>query len=216
MNKLASAKEAVSRIKDGDVLLIGGFLQGGSPETLIEAVIETTTAKNLTVVNNDTGWERQNTFKLMEQGRVVKVHSTWIGGNPITQKMYIDNPASCVLTPQGTLAEQIRAAGFGIPAFLTPVGVGTIVAEGKQVMTIDGRDYLLEKALHGDVALVHATKVYEFGNCYMRGATKNFNAIMPAAAKYTVVEAEEVVPVGAIDPDLVTVSGIFIDAIVKL
>lgn len=216
MNKLMTAEQAIRRVKDHDVLLVGGFLAGGSPERLLQALLENSGASGLTIVNNDTGWQYQNTYKLMEQGRVAKVYSTWIGGNPLTGRMLMDNPGSVVLTPQGTLAEQIRAAGCGIPAFLTPTGVGTVVAKGKETVEMDGRKYLMEKALHGDVALIHATKADAFGNCYMRGSTKNFNAIMPMAAKYTIVEAKEVVPVGAIDPDLITVSGIFVHAIVQL
>ena len=196
--------------------MIGGFLQCATPEHLLDALINTSEATDLTIVSNDTGWDYLNTYRLMEHGRVKKVYSTWVGGNPLTGAMYAADPNSVVLVPQGTLAEAVRAAGSGIGAFLTPTGVGTIAAEGKQTVELDGREYLLEKALHGDVALVHATKVDKFGNCYMRGASKNFNAIMPQACKFAVVEAEEIVEVGEIDPDLVTLSGIYIDAIVAL
>ncbi|MCE5234822.1 MAG: CoA transferase subunit A [Clostridiaceae bacterium] len=216
MNKIMSAKEAIGRIRDNDVVMIGGFLQCASPEYLLAALIDESEATGLTVVSNDTGWEYLNTFRLMELGRVKKVYSTWVGGNPMTGAMYASDPSSVVLVPQGTLAEAVRAAGSGIGAFLTPTGVGTIAADGKEVVTLDGREYLLEKALYGDVALVHATKVDKFGNCYMRGSSKNFNAIMPQACKFAVVEAEEIVEIGEIDPDLVTVSGIYIDAIVAL
>ncbi len=216
MNKIMTAKEAISRIRDNDVVMIGGFLQCGTPEHLLKALIEESEATSLTVVSNDTGWDYLNTYRLMERGRVKKVYSTWVGGNPLTGAMYADDPESVVLVPQGTLAEAVRAAGSGIGAFLTPTGVGTIAAEGKETIELDGREYLLEKALYGDVALIHATKADKFGNCYMRGSSKNFNAIMPQACKFAVVEAEEIVEIGEIDPDLVTVSGIYIDAIVAL
>ncbi|MBQ9535710.1 MAG: CoA transferase subunit A [Clostridia bacterium] len=216
MRKITTAKDAVSRIKSGDVVMVGGFLQGGSPERILEALLSDSSATDLTIVNNDTGFDTMNTYKLMEAGRVSKVYATWIGGNSITGSMYLNQPGSVTLVPQGTLAERIRAAGMGIPEFLTPTGVGTIAAEGKESKVIDGKEYLVEKALHGDVAIVHATVADEFGNCYMRGATKNFNALMPAACQYCIVEAEKIVPVGEIDPDLVTVSGIYVDAVVQL
>ncbi len=214
MNKMTTAREAVSKVKDGDVLMIGGFLQGGIPETLVAALLETD-ARDLTIVSNDTGTADTHTIKLQQQGRVQKVYASYIGANTETGRMVIENPQSVELNPQGTLAERIRAAGAGIGAFLTPVGVKTIVERGRSPMVLHGRTYLLEEALHGDVAFVHATVVDEQGNCFMRGTTKNFNAIMPAACKYAIVEAERIVPAGGLDPELITVPGIFIHAIVK-
>lgn len=215
MNKMITASEAVSHVKDGDVLMIGGFLQGGSPETLVGALL-LTTAKDLTIVSNDTGTANTNTIKLQQQGRVKKVYATYIGANVETGRMVIENPESVELNPQGTLAERIRAAGAGIAAFLTPVGVKTIVERGRATVMLHGKEYLMEEALAGDVAFVHATVVDTLGNCYMRGTTKNFNAIMPAACKYAIVEAEKIVPAGELDPELITVPGIFIDAIVRV
>lgn len=214
MNKRTTVQEAVSHVKDGDVLMIGGFLQGGSPETLVGALLETN-AKDLTIVSNDTGTANTKTIKLQQQGRVKKVYATYIGANVETGRMVIENPESVELNPQGTLAERIRAAGAGIAGFLTPVGVKTIVERGRETVKMNGREYLLEEALHGDVAFVHATVCDEYGNCFMRGTTKNFNAIMPQACAYTIVEAEKIVPVGELDPELVTVPGIFVDAIVQ-
>ena len=214
MNKLTTVQEAVSHVKDGDVLMIGGFLQGGSPETLVGGLLASS-AKDLTIVSNDTGTANTRTIELQRQGRVQKVYATYIGANVETGRMVIENPNSVELNPQGTLAERIRAAGAGIAAFLTPVGVGTIVERGRETVWLNGREYLMEEALHGDVAFVRATIADEMGNCFMRGTTKSFNAIMPAACKYAVVEAEKIVPVGELDPELVTVPGIFIDAIVK-
>ncbi len=215
MNKLMTAQEAVARVKDGDVVMVGGFLQGGSPEMLVGALLDGK-AKDLTIVSNDTGTANTKTIQLQQQGRVKKVYATYIGANVETGRMVIENPESVELNPQGTLAERIRAAGAGIAAFLTPVGVKTIVERGRETTWLNGREYLMEEALHGDVALVHATIADETGNCFMRGTTKNFNAIMPAACKYAIVEAEKVVPAGELDPELVTVPGIFIDAIVRL
>ncbi|NLL38055.1 MAG: CoA transferase subunit A [Clostridiales bacterium] len=210
-----TAAEAVKVVKDGDTLLVGGFLMAGSPETLIKALLETSTAKNLTVVSNDTGTADSNMIKVMKQGRVIKVHGSYIGSNPMTGQMLIDDPDSVTLYPQGTLAEKIRCGGAGIAGFYTPVGVGTIVEKGKEKRVFDGREYLLEKALRGNVAFVKATIADKFGNCFMRGSTKNFGAIMARAADYVIAEAKEIVEVGELDPELITVPGIFVDALVQ-
>lgn len=215
MEKITTAEDAVKKIKSGDTLLVGGFLQAGSPETLIRAVLDASDADTLTVVSNDTGTAETNMIRLMETGRVTGVMASYIGANPLTGKMMIEAPASVTLFPQGTLAEKIRAAGAGLAGFYTPVGVGTVVEEGKEKREIGDREYLLETALRGNVALIHATKVDKSGNCFMRGSTKNFGAVMAPAADYVIVEAEEIVEVGEIDPELVTVPGIFVDAIVQ-
>lgn len=214
MNKVTTAQEAIARIKDGDTVLVGGFLQAGSPETLLKALLEQSTATNLTVVSNDTGTTQSHMYKIMEQGRVSKVHASYIGANPLTGKMLIENPDSVTLYPQGTLAEKIRCGGAGIAAFYTPVGVGTLVEEGKEKRRFGDRDYLLETALRGDVALVKATVADKAGNCFLRGSTKNFGAIMARAADYVIAEAQKIVEVGELDPELVTIPGIFIDALV--
>ncbi|MCL2124473.1 MAG: CoA transferase subunit A [Oscillospiraceae bacterium] len=215
MNKITTAEEAVKNVKDGDVLLVGGFLIAGSPETLIKALLETSTAKDLTVVSNDTGMAHMNMNKVMQQGRVVKVHGSYIGGNPLTGQMLIDDPESVTLYPQGTLAEKIRCGGAGIAGFYTPVGVGTIIENGKEKRVFDGREYLLETALRGNIAFVKATVADKAGNLFMRGSSKNFGVIMARAADYVIAEARKIVEVGELDSELVTVPGIFIDAIVQ-
>ena len=214
MNKLTTAREAVSRIKDGDVIMVGGFLRGGSPETLLEALLEHD-ATGLTIISNDSGTEQTNTIRIMRQGRIKHVKASYIGLNPLTGQMLLNDPDSVELCPQGTLAERIRCGATGIAGFLTPTGVGTSVEKGKRIVELDGEKYLLETALHANVALVHATIADEAGNCFMRGSTKNFNALMPGAADYAIVEAEKIVPIGELSPDSVTVPGILIDAIVK-
>lgn len=197
-------------------MLVGGFLQGGSPETLLAALLERGTAKGLmTIVSNDTGTANTNHVKLMKTGRVTGVVASYVGQNTESIRMITENPKSVTLYPQGTLIEKLRSGGAGLGGFLTPVGVGTVIEKGKNKVIINGREYLFETPLRGNVAFVHATKVDEHGNCFMRGSTKNYNAIMPAAADYVIVEAEEIVAVGEIDPELVTVPGIFIDAIVE-
>ena len=215
VDKIMTAEEAVKIVKDGDTLLVGGFLMTGSAETLIKALLETSTAKDLTIVSNDTGTVDSNMIKVMKQGRVKKVHASYIGSNPMTGQMLIDDNNSVTLYPQGTLAEKIRCGGAGIAGFYTPVGVGTIIEEGKEKRPFDGRDYLLETALRGNVAFVKGTVVDKFGNCFMRGTTKNFGAVMARAADYVIVEAKKIVEVGELDPELVTIPGIFIDAIVQ-
>ena len=214
MDKITTAQEAVKHVKDGDVLLVGGFLAAGSPETLIGALLKTSTAKDLTIVSNDTGTVETNMIKVMQQGRVVKVHGSYIGSNPSTGQMLIDNPDSVTLYPQGTLAEKIRCGGGGIAGFYTPVGVGTMIEEGKEKREFDGRDYILETALRGNVAFIKGTIVDKAGNVFMRGSTKNFGAIMARAADYVIAEAQKIVEIGELDAELVTVPGIFVDAIV--
>ena len=215
MNKVTTSKDAIAKIKDGDTVLVGGFLQAGCPETLLKALYEQSTATNLTVVSNDTGTKQSHMMKVMEQGRVSKVHATYIGANPLTGQMLIDDPDSVTLYPQGTLAEKIRCGGAGIAAFYTPVGVGTVVEEGKEKRRFGDQEYLLETALRGNVALVKATVADKAGNCFLRGSTKNFGAIMARAADFVIAEAQKIVEVGELDPELVTIPGIFIDALVQ-
>jgi acetate CoA/acetoacetate CoA-transferase alpha subunit len=214
VNKLTTTSEAVKKVKDGDTLLVGGFLMAGSPETLIKALLETSTVKDLTVVSNDTGTVDSNMIKIMKQGRIKKVHGSYIGSNPMTGQMLIDDKDSVTLYPQGTLAEKIRCGGSGIAGFYTPVGVGTIIEEGKEKRTFEDREYLLETAMRGNVAFVKATVADKSGNCFMRGSTKNFGVMMARAADYVVCEARKIVEVGELDPELVTIPGIFIDALV--
>ncbi|NMA37566.1 MAG: CoA transferase subunit A [Papillibacter sp.] len=215
MNKLMTAEEAIKRVKDGDTLFVGGFLKAGSPETLIKALLNSSTAKDLTIVSNDTGTTETNMIKVMQQGRVKKVYASYIGANPLTGQMLIDDPDSVTLVPQGTLAEMIRCGGAGIPAFYTPVGVGTIVGEGKETRVFNGKEYLLETSMWGDVALVKASVADKFGNCHMKTTSKNFNTLMARAASHVIVEAVKIVEVGELDPELVTVPGIFVDALVQ-
>lgn len=215
MNKVTTVKEAVQRLKSGDTVLIGGFLQSGAPETILQGVLNYSDAKDLTIVSNDTGTSEMTTIKIMQQGRVKKVITSYIGANPVTGQMLMDNPESVELSPQGTLAERIRCGGAGIAAFYTPVGVGTIVEKGKEKRTFNGVDYLLETNIRGNIAFIKATIADKEGNCFLKGSTKNFNAIMARAADYVVVEAEQIVEVGELDHELVTIPGLFIDAIVQ-
>ncbi|MDR0490943.1 MAG: CoA transferase subunit A [Oscillospiraceae bacterium] len=215
MDKTTTAAKAIKRVKDGDIILIGGFLMAGSPETLIKTLIDRSVAKSLTIVSNDTGVADSNMSKLMQQGRVSRVMATYIGGNPLTGQMLIDGPDSVVLYPQGTLAEKIRCGGAGIAGFYTRVGIGTIIEEGKERRIFDGQGYLLETALRGNVAFVKATVADRAGNLFMRGSTKNFGVIMARAADYVVAEAKKIVEIGELDPEIISVPGVFINALVQ-
>lgn len=214
MAKLVSVEDAVSRIEDGMTIMTGGFLGVGTPETLIDALVRRG-VKNLTLISNDTGFPGRGNGKLVEAGCLKTVIASHIGTNPLTQQLMVEKALEVVLIPQGTLAERIRAAGAGLGGILTPTGVGTEVERGKEVITIEGRPYLLEVPLYADVALIKAYYADEVGNLVYRRSARNFNPIMAMAAKVVIAEVGKVLPVGAIDPDEVMTPGIFVDFIVQ-
>jgi acetate CoA/acetoacetate CoA-transferase alpha subunit len=197
--------------------MVGGFMACGTPEILIDALVKKNT-KNLTVICNDAGVPGRGVGKLLSNGQIKTLIASHVGLNPeVAQRMNTDveeDKLECILVPQGTLAQRVRAGGGGLGGFLTPTGVGTIVAEGKQVITVDGKDYLLEKPLKADFALLRGTMTDEFGNTTYNGTTRTFNPMMAMAADYVVVGTCEVVKTGEIDPNHIVTSGIFIDAIV--
>jgi acetate CoA/acetoacetate CoA-transferase alpha subunit len=215
--KLITADEAVSGIKDGATIMVGGFMACGTPEILIDALVKKG-VKNLTIICNDAGVPGRGVGKLLTNGQIKTLIASHVGLNPeVAQRMNTDVEADkleCILVPQGTLAERVRSGGAGIGGFLTPTGVGTIVADGKQIINVDGRDYLLEKPLKADVALIRGSVTDKFGNTTYNGTTRNFNPIMATAADYVIVGACEVVETGEIDPNSIVTSGIFVDAIV--
>ena len=217
INKIKNAEEAVAGIKEGASIMIGGFMACGSPEILIDALVKKG-VKNLTIICNDAGVPGRGVGKLLSNGQIKTLIASHVGLNPeVAQRMNTDvaeDKLECILVPQGTLAERVRAGGAGLGGFLTPTGVGTIVAEGKQVINIDGRDYLLEKPLRADVALIRGTVTDKFGNTTYNGTTRTFNPMMATAADYVIVGTCEVVEIGQIDPNNVVTSGIFVDAIV--
>ncbi|MEK4062064.1 MULTISPECIES: CoA transferase subunit A [unclassified Paenibacillus] len=215
-NKLISAEDAVKKVKDGDTVMVGGFLAGGHPEQLVRALVETHSAGNLSIISNDTGTTELSIYKLVKSGRVKRICASYIGSNPETGRLLMTKEAEVSLFPQGTLAEKIRAGGAGLGGVLTPVGVGTIVEEGKRKIDIDGKEYLLELPLKADVALIRAHKADEAGNLVINGSSRNFNFVMAMAADYVVAQTDEYVKLGEIDPNHVNVPGIFIDAIVKV
>ena len=216
-SKIITAKEAVARIIDGSTIMVGGFMACGTPEILIDALVEKG-VKNLTIICNDAGVPGRGVGKLLTNGQIKTLIASHVGLTPeVAQRMNTDVPEDkleCILVPQGTLAERIRAGGAGLGGFLTPTGVGTIVAKGKQVINVEGRDYLLEKPLKADVALIRGSVTDKFGNTTYNGTTRTFNPMMAAAAEYVIVGACEIVEIGEIDPNSIVTSGIFVDAIV--
>ncbi|MEX1377755.1 MAG: CoA transferase subunit A [Eubacteriales bacterium] len=215
MKEPITAKEALEKVKSGDIIMIGGFLYGGNPQHLVKALIETS-ADELTIISSDTGTKDCQHYQLSLSGKIKKVIASYIGANPETGRTMMSGEVEVELCPQGTLAERIRAGGAGLGGILTPTGVGTIVEEGKQKMKIDDREYLLELPLKADVALIKAKTADSAGNLVVEGTSRNFNCAMAMAADYVVAQVEEYVEAGQIDPNLITVPGVFVDAIVKV
>lgn len=215
-NKIKTAKEAVEDIKDGSILMVGGFMATGTPEILIDALVEKE-VRHLTVICNDAGMPGRGVGKLLSNGQIHTLIASHVGLNPeVAQRMNTnkeEDKLNCILIPQGTLAERVRAGGCGLGGFLTPTGVGTIVAEGKQVIRIKGSDYLLEEPLRAEFALIRGSVTDRFGNTIYHGATRNFNPLMAMAADVVIVGTEKIVETGTLDPNYVMTSGIFVDAI---
>ena len=214
MKKQISIEEAIGKIEDGMSVMIGGFLATGTPMGLVDALVAKGT-KNLTLINNDSGFPDRGVGKLVVNNQFKKVIASHIGTNPETGKKMHSGEIEVELVPQGTLAERIRAGGAGLGAILTPTGVGTVVEEGKQKITLQGKDYLLEEALRADVALIQAEIADEKGNLIFDKAARNFNPLMAMAADIVIVEAKKIVPVGDIDPNFVMIPGEVVDFIVK-
>ncbi len=213
MNKLISVDEAVDMIKDGMTIMVGGFLGCGNPHKIIDKLVEKN-VKDLTLICNDSSFPDYGVGKLVVNHQIKKLIASHVGTNPETGRQMNAGEMEVVLVPQGTLAEQVRAGGAGLGGILTPTGVGTVIEEGKQKITVDGVEYLLEKPLKADVALIAGQKVDKFGNIVYFGATRNFNTLMATAAETVIVEASEIVEVGDLDPNDVVTPGIFVDYIV--
>ena len=213
MNKQISLEKAVDLIRDGDTIFIGGFLGVGSPHRLIDALVKRGT-KDLTLICNDTAFPDIGAGKLVVSKQFKRIIASHIGTNRETGRQMMAGETQVDLVPQGTLIEQIRAAGYGLGGVLTRTGLGTEVAKGKDIVVVDGVEYLLEKPLFADVALIWATKADTFGNLFYHGATRNFNNITASAAKVTIAEVEELVDVGELDPDLVHTPGVFVNYLV--
>jgi 3-oxoacid CoA-transferase subunit A len=212
--RVASADLAIEKLHDGATILMGGFGLCGIPEKLIAAVRRKGT-KNLTVASNNAGVDDFGIGLLLQNRQVEKMISTYVGENKLFEQLVMSKELELELNPQGTFAERLRAGGAGIPAFYTPTGFGTMVAEGKETREFDGRMYVMERALRGDFAFVKAWKGDRWGNLIYRKTARNFNPMMATAADYVIAEVEEIVELGELHPDQVHTPGIFVDAILE-
>lgn len=214
MNKVTTIAQALKSVQDGMTVMIGGFLAVGTPELLVDALLAKGT-KDLTVIANDTAFPDKGIGKLVVNRRLQKAIVSHIGTNPETGRQMNAGELQVELVPQGTLAERIRAGGAGLGGILTPTGLGTMIAEGKDMIVIDGREYLLEKYLKADVALIKAHTADTAGNLLFHRSARNFNPLMAMAAGTVIVQAENIVEAGHIDPDQVMTPGIVVDWIVR-
>ncbi len=210
---LVGMKKIVSLIEKGSSVMIGGFLGCGSPDSIIDEIVKNEIS-GLTLVANDTAFPETGIGKLIVNKCASKIVVSHIGTNPETQRQMIDGELEVELVPQGTLAERIRAGGVGLGGVLTPTGVGTVVQDGKKVLTVDGRDYLMELPLRADFALVKAKKADYFGNLVFSLTARNFNPLMVLACDTVLVEVEEIVPIGSLSPDEIHIPGVFVHYIV--
>src|SRR5271154_3653274 len=210
--RITSADSALANLTDSATILMGGFGLCGIPENLIAAVRRKGT-KNLTIVSNNAGIDEVGIGILLQNRQVKKMVSTYVGENKLFEQLVLSGELQVELNPQGTLAERLRAGGAGIPAFYTPTGYGTMVAEGKETREFDGRQYVLERALRGNFAFIKAWKGDRWGNLVYRKTARNFNPMMATAADHVIAEVEQLVEPGQLPPDQVHPPGIFVDAI---
>src|SRR5882672_5933819 len=209
---VGSADEAIRDISDGATIMVGGFGLCGIPENLIRALVRKG-VKNLTTISNNVGVDGHGMGLLLTAGQIRRHVGTYVGENKLLEQMVLEKKIDLQLVPQGTFSERIRAGGAGIAAFFAPTGVGTIVAEGKEVREFDGRAYVMERGLKADFALVKAWKGDTWGNLVYRKTARNFNPMMATAAKVTIAEVEHLVPVGEIEPDAVHTPGVYVKRI---
>lgn len=207
-----SASEAIADIQDGMTLMVGGFGLVGIPEQLILALVEKE-VKDLTIISNNCGIDDWGLGLLLHKKQIKKMIGSYVGENKEFERQVLSGEIEVELTPQGTLAEKIRAGGAGIPAFYTPAGVGTPIAEGKETRIFDGKEYVLEEALRADFSLIRAVKADRFGNLIYNKTAQNFNPIMAAAGRFTIAEIEELVEPGDIDPNQVQTPSIYVQGL---
>ena len=214
MNKICSMDECISKIHSGDVLMVGGFMGAGTPHRIVDSLLKTN-INNLTLVSNDTSFPDFGVGKMVVAKQFKKIITSHIGLNKEAGRQLMEGETEIELVPQGTLAERIRSAGAGLGGVLTPTGVGTAVQEGKQLMEIEGRKYILEMPIKADVAIIHGSVVDKAGNVYHAKTTRNFNPLMALAAEIVIVEAEKIVEIGEIDPHNVMTPATLVDYIVE-
>lgn len=207
-------EEAVAAIRSGDTVMVGGFGLVGAPLTLIDALVESSDADQLTIVSNNIGEPGRGLGKLLRQGRIKRGISSYFTSNPEAVAAVNAGEIEATLVPQGTFAEAIRAAGAGIAGFYTPVGAGTLVAEGKEQRLLDGVPHVFERPLHADVALIYAARADELGNLWYRRTARNFNPLMATAARVTIAEVGELVRVGELEPESVHTPHLYVDELV--
>lgn len=214
-NKVYDSAQAALNgvVQDGHTLAVGGFGLCGIPEALI-AALKDTGVKQLTCISNNAGVDGFGLGLLLETKQIKKMISSYVGENKEFERQFLSDELEVELTPQGTLAEKLRAGGAGIPAFFTPTGVGTVIAEGKEVREFNGKDYILEESLTADVALVKAYKADKAGNLVFRKTAQNFNPVCAMAGKITIAEVEQIVEIGDLDPDEIHLAGIYVNRIV--
>ena len=214
--RVRNVEEALSGIKDGAVILLGGFGVVGQPQELLAGLIHHD-ARDLTIVSNNAGFGSASLASLFESGRVAKLICSFPRpAPPPFEELYRAGKIALEIVPQGTLAERIRAAACGIPAFYTATAVGTELARGKEIREFDGRAYVMERALHADVALIQAWRADRWGNLTYRGTGRNFNPVMAMAAELTIVQTRHFVELGELDPEIIVTPGIFVDRVVRI
>lgn len=214
-SKVVTLEKAVEKITDGMTILIPGFVNVGVPERLIEGLMDKG-VRDLNIISNNTSVKGRGIGLLVHDKRIKHITCSHIGSNTEAVELAVAGELNVTFVPQGTLCERVRAGGAGIGGVLTPTGLGTPVADGKQKMTIDGKEYLLETALRADIALIHAWKADTMGNLIYRRTARNFNQIWATAADWVIAEAEEIVEVGELDPDHIMTAGALIDQLVAL
>lgn len=216
--KVVNKQQVIDKFQDGMTIMMGGFNKVGAPGTLFKYLYESP-ARDLTLISNNCSNDPAGIWypasQVIHDGRVKCLKISFTRTNSELLSLYESKALAIEMIPQGTLAERIRAAAFGLGGILTTVGVGTLLAEGKSVITVEGRDYLLELPLHADIALVKASVADTMGNAICRATSKNFNTIMAPAADFTILEADKIVPFGELDPETIDISGIFVDMVVQ-
>ncbi|WP_088005491.1 CoA transferase subunit A [Indiicoccus explosivorum] len=213
LDKTGTLEQAMKQFHDGSTVMFGGFGGVGNPPSLIDGIIEKG-VKDLTLIGNDSGFPQIGIGKLISLGRAKKLIASHIGSNPVAGQLMIDGKMDVEFAAQGTLAERIRAGGVGLGGVLTDIGIGSMVEEGKEKVTVGGKDYLIEPALRAEVSIVYAKKADTFGNLIYDTSARNTNPLVAMAGAYTIAEAEEIVPAGELDPECIFTPGVFVDLVI--
>jgi acetate CoA/acetoacetate CoA-transferase alpha subunit len=214
INKVGSIEDAMVHIQDGCTIMFGGFGGIGNPPTVINGILEKG-VNDLTLIGNDSGFPDIGIGRLVSQGRANRLIVSHIGSNPVAGQLMMEGKMKVEFSPQGTLAERIRAGGVGLGGILTDIGLDSMVEEGKQKVMVNGREYLLETALTADIAIVYAKKADTFGNLIYETSARNTNPLVAMAGRYTIAEVEEIVEIGELDPEMIITPGIYVDLVVQ-